>query len=1068
MIASICARCFLLLVLGVHARATHDRPIKDEGTIVANLPSTKPKVDGNEISSYPLLVSDGMLINDIAPKGALNHIINNDDGRHLLEVNDTSKEHQQAKSFKSSSTAIIQPAPIDRLKRVWDAINSMDSYKTSTSYQNGVTRPTLTSIHYFILPIWWSNESPSDPSLTMDTSQISSVMDENYWYYHDMSWGKCQVTYTILAQTQIDVSNETPGFDDTQRATRDHIDSLGYEQFVDYDGIIMLHNVPQNPPLGLGGWGDVNGLFMWMSHTPEYPMDYYVTRHEAGHNFGHDHHLSNSYEYRFNRPVLKEGEGGMPYDGYDMMSGGNNLYHGRHFSPASKWFFNWIPNESIILMQPEGSTNECIMCLNTGTFTISKFDDHTFEGNIMAIHIPITVAGNKVFSFWFSYRSDPDTRDGLSIHLSWFILGGHFGTYYDSLNFDAYGDTLTREDSFVVVNTCYVVNPSSYMKDIDFDAAIAIQPVVCVDSIDEGKDITVSVEFLDPKESNDLSSTETLEMQCSQVGDEISMSLDITDPTLLHIKNTGQDGTVSLSFCPSGPGDLTTYVYDDFPSAPINYDSEPAYGSYKSLTTNIFECCQPGSTISVTGATVVKVTNMAPRNEFLHLNEIEIYNAEGENVALNGKCYSRSSDWDGDASCLNDGVKGKLQDTCNSHSSFERNSFDFCVLNGFVDVKKIKVFPMYDPERLWMLDRMSDIKVDVFVFASGLNDITDPNNVGNDIVEFTGLMESFSLVDVFNRDNYSPETLMVALEETSIPCSATVSPEPLTYETDFGEAWVYIPPLSSGLELSLSVSCSVNDCRAGEYMDLDGHCYECPGQMVSDIGSTSVDECKSCPDGSVKSLTSLHCVISEEYKYISSSKRWRIWAPEFHTLNGWSWDVERLEFYEDEECQGSIINHNEGQMIDSGNAGAGWGPSNAFDADGGVWGGRFDDYGTIWLGLELPSLTVVSCVKITNSFGDGRKGVTEIRVQAYIENKSKWKNVMIKKNIDTSAGAVSVIHLVPAPPCKDASKRSFQFSYKGRNMHCKKLKKKKQFAIKKICSTVEDVKENCRVTCQSC
>ena len=202
------------------------------------------------------------------------------------------------------------------------------------------------------------------------------------------------------------------------------------------------------------------------------------------------------------------------------MSGGNNLYNGRHFSPASKWFFNWIPNESIIVMQPEGTTSECPSCVKSGTFTISKFDDYTFEpssDNVMAIHIPITVVGDEVYSFWFSYRSDPDTRGGLSIHLSWFRLGGHFGSAYDSLNYDAFGDTFTREDSFVTVNTCYVVNPSSYMKDIDFEAAIAIQPVVCVDSINEGEDITVTVEFLDPSESSaDLSSAETLELQCSQ------------------------------------------------------------------------------------------------------------------------------------------------------------------------------------------------------------------------------------------------------------------------------------------------------------------------------------------------------------------------------------------------------------------------------------------------------------------------------------------------------------------------------------------------------------------------
>lgn len=87
------------------------------------------------------------------------------------------------------------------------------------------------------------------------------------------------------------------------------------------------------------------------------------------------------------------------------------------------------------------------------------------------------------------------------------------------------------------------------------------------------------------------------------------------------------------------------------------YESPAAYGSFKSLSSTILDCCQPGTTISADGAMVVKITNN--RNDFLHLNEIEIYDADGNNVALDGKCYSRNSGYGGDPDCLNDGITGR-------------------------------------------------------------------------------------------------------------------------------------------------------------------------------------------------------------------------------------------------------------------------------------------------------------------------------------------------------------------------------------------------------------------------
>ena len=127
------------------------------------------------------------------------------------------------------------------------------------------------------------------------------------------------------------------------------------------------------------------------------------------------------------------------------MSG--SAYANSDFAAASKWFFNWIPDESIILIQPEGSTTECPSCSNSGTFILKAFDDRNTapsQSNKMAIHIPIARNQDTLYSYWLTYRGSGvggTAAGGLSIHLSWFTLYGIFGASYDSMNYDAFGDT---------------------------------------------------------------------------------------------------------------------------------------------------------------------------------------------------------------------------------------------------------------------------------------------------------------------------------------------------------------------------------------------------------------------------------------------------------------------------------------------------------------------------------------------------------------------------------------------------------------------------------------------------
>ena len=224
-------------------------------------------------------------------------------------------------------------------------------------------------------------------------------------------------------------------------------------------------------------------------------------------------------------------------------------------------------------MQPEGSTAECPSCLSSGTFTLRPFDDKhlppTSERK-MAIHIPIVAEGNKLYSYWLSYCSEVDghAAKGLSMHLSWFNLGGYFGASYDSLNFDAFGDTVTRMDSFVIENTCYHLNPPAYLNDVALIPAEQVQPVVCVDSVNEGSSITIMVSFLQnmspppPK----ISMKQEVKLDCKIDGSTTgTINLDANNHSLNQVQNTGNDGNVELNMCitASDHGTAKAFFYDD-------------------------------------------------------------------------------------------------------------------------------------------------------------------------------------------------------------------------------------------------------------------------------------------------------------------------------------------------------------------------------------------------------------------------------------------------------------------------------------------------------------------------
>ena len=221
-------------------------------------------------------------------------------------------------------------------------------------------------------------------------------------------------------------------------------------------------------------------------------------------------------------------------------------------------------------MQPEGSTTECPSCASSGIFTLSPFDDKDLpptSSRKMGIHIPVAKVDNTLYSYWLSYRSGNDglAQNGLSVHLTWFELGGYFGATYDSMNFDAFGDTDTTLDSFVIEDSCYHIAPPSYLKDRAFIESELVQPVVCVNSINPGTSITVTVTFQDKENppSSQVSIGQNIELKCgSSMTSTGLVTLDASKYNLIHVKGAGYGGEVVLEMCTT-KGTTSAFFYDE-------------------------------------------------------------------------------------------------------------------------------------------------------------------------------------------------------------------------------------------------------------------------------------------------------------------------------------------------------------------------------------------------------------------------------------------------------------------------------------------------------------------------
>jgi len=894
--------------------------------------------------------------------------------------------------------------------------------------------PTLTKFHYMILPIWWSDINTSDPTFLMDAQSINPTLEQVKLYYEQMSFGLFELDWTILDQAVLPVASTNPSFDETENSARSLLNSKGFVDGTDFDGIMLLYFTSQSGPFsGAGGWGGVNENFLWMSYNSadSSPIDYYVTRHEVGHNFGHPHHHSNKYWYREYRPYNPEDVGGDAnlannyYDGFDMMSYGNG-FEVSHLSLASKWFFNWLPSSAIVMMHPDGPTETCPGCQNKGTFILKPFDNPAIapigDQNVIGIHIPITAIGSSTeldyyFSYWLSYRTgvEGNAAKGLSIHLTWLSnFGGPFGASYDSLNYDAHGNTDTVFDSFVLEGTCYHISPASKMKDYDSIASNAIQPVVCVDDINIGSDITISVSFLDPNnppisklEVNDFS------LECLLSGADFpAKSLDVSRDNLIHVFGTGKNGAIKLSnLCPDSSdatASMTAYFYDSYPYSPLSYDSPQAYGSFKSLTLTGLDCCEPDSLITAEGGTVVKVTQND--DDFLHIAEIEIYDAHGINVARDAICYSRTTGYGGDPSCLNDGNTSPT--VCGSHSDWmDPENYDFCVLDTTVDIKSVSVYPYHEPGKEWMVDRLKNLRVEIFYTAVNVEDVTDPSwEMGT--VSFIGKLETHTIG--FSTSAMEPSQNEVILAtEFSCPNIQQEGAHSITYQSEFSNTWILVVKDNGDFGKStIDLSCKIQECGVKEVLE----------------GDKCTTQSDQCPDGTVLAEPGSNiCYVSTEFESVFEAKGWRVWATTFQTEQDWFIDIVELELYNTTDCSGSPIDPVLGSSVESGNAGSGWGAANAFDSSPySAWGGRPDYDGLFWLGKLYTTKTSVRCLKVATEYG---KGFQEMYIQAKVEE--EWLNVWLEEGM--VGGVTATVSLDFEPTAAPTQVEPPQFCFSGSN-----------------------------------
>lgn len=295
------------------------------------------------------------------------------------------------------------------------------------------------------------------------------------------------------------------------------------------------------------------------------------------------------------------------------------------------------------------------------------------------------------------------------------------------------------------------------------------------------------------------------------------------------------------------------------------------------------------------------------------------------------------------------------------------------------------------------------------------------------------------------------------------------------YQSEYGNTYILFveeSPLVGDVYLKATASCHINHCLASEY-EANGVCNQCPPNTISAVGSVGLESCGACPAGF--NLMNSACVISNEYdSTIFKAVGWRLWAHTSHTDDGWRWDIHMIELFSSETCEASsLVRTDWATFVDSGNADTTWyGPQNAFQQNGLMWGGRDDRDDAFYIGIEFNVPTTVRCIKFNQD-----TLTHELRVQALPQFGGDWENVWIQKDLSIGTQTFSIASTSPSqistsattttttptttnlPTCPNtANKRTMYYKNKKqtktKKIKCKNIGRKAKTMPNKICHRV--------------
>jgi hypothetical protein len=218
------------------------------------------------------------------------------------------------------------------------------------------------------------------------------------------------------------------------------------------------------------------------------------------------------------------------------------------------------------------------------------------------------------------------------------------------------------------------------------------------------------------------------------------------------------------------------------------------------------------------------------------------------------------------------------------------------------------------------------------------------------------------------------------------------------YQSEYDETYILILRSTESLasqtsRILFSSTCFTGNCSQNHYLNEFGECQQCPEGSTAPIGVESETDCIPCSaDGMVvEHPKSSNCIATQIFvPFKLPATEWRLFTLASFTRSGWVWDVTEITFFSSNTCSPStIIGTNDGAAFDSGNAGEGWIPENAFDGGDSTWGGRANERNQFWIGWNFSSNVTVRCVVLNQQ----ANLANNLWVQAKQQGSFEWKNV---------------------------------------------------------------------------